>query len=74
MFQIWVLGTGERLWATNGKQYDTQEAAQEAANDLWGRWFGAENIAVVPTTNWTNGLITTQVVRDEAVFTTTEVK
>lgn len=47
-YKVWILAAGERTYATNAVEYDTQEAAENAARDLFNRWFSANEWAVLP--------------------------
>lgn len=68
MYKAWVLASGERTWATNGLEFATVDEAQAYAKDLFSRWFGADNIAVLPTDVAEKGFISTDVVRQSAEF------
>lgn len=43
-----VLASGETRWSNNSITYDTREAAEAAARDLYGRWMLVDKASVVP--------------------------
>ena len=45
-----VAGIRENVWSTNAKEYDTEEEAKAALDNLADRWFGFDMSRVVPTT------------------------
>lgn len=49
-FRAEVTGIGENNWSTNGMEYNTEEEAKAALDDLSGRWFGYDMGRVVPIT------------------------
>lgn len=66
MFQVWVLASGERTFASNGKQYNSLEAAKEAGTDLFRRWWAVEKWAVLPV--GPKGYLTQAEVVESAVY------
>lgn len=44
-----IAGSGEGTWATNALTFPTAELAEEYANDLLGRWMGADMARIVTT-------------------------
>lgn len=46
-YRVDVGGNGENRWATNALRFDTVEEATSYANDLLGRWMGADIARVV---------------------------
>lgn len=48
-FRADIAGSGESTWATNALTFPTREDAEDYANDLLGRWMGADMARVVPT-------------------------
>ena len=45
-----VTGVRENVWSTNAKEYNTEEEAKAALDNLASRWFGFDMSRVVPTT------------------------
>ena len=45
-----VAGIRENTWSTNAKEYDTEEEAKAALDNLASRWFGFDLSRVVPST------------------------
>jgi len=45
-----VAGVRENTWSTNAKEYDTEEEAKAALDNLASRWFGFDMSRVVPST------------------------
>ena len=45
-----VAGVRENTWSTNAKEYDTEEEAKAAIDNLASRWFGFDLSRVVPST------------------------
>lgn len=48
-FRCEVTGIGENTWSSNGKDYDTIEAAEAALDSLADRWFGFDRSRIVPS-------------------------
>ena len=46
-FKVWVLAAGESTYATNGVEHDSEEDAISAAENLFMRWFAANDWAVL---------------------------
>lgn len=44
-----IAGSGEKTWATNALTFTTPEDAEAYANDLLGRWMGADLARIVTT-------------------------
>lgn len=38
VYRVQVKTMGDQSWSGNAMEYDTAEAAEEAARDLFGRW------------------------------------
>ena len=53
-FKVYV-DTGERLWSTNGLEFDTPEKAREYGNDLWSRWMLVRKFEVVEESETRDG-------------------
>lgn len=47
-YRFEVLCHGEIRWAGHGITYETQEAAETAARDLFSRWLAVKEYRVVP--------------------------
>lgn len=47
-FKVQVTGVGEYTWSENSLSFDTEEEAKAYADDLMGRWMGADMARVVP--------------------------
>lgn len=67
MYKVWVLGSGESTWATNGLEFDTIDDARAYMFDLFNRWFGMKDGAILPTSAGTSGYLTSEVIADKAV-------
>jgi hypothetical protein len=53
-FRADVAGVRENTWSTNAKEYNTEEEAKAALDNLASRWFGFDLSRVVPSTTPTN--------------------
>ena len=62
MYKVWILGVGERTYATNGRDFDTIEEARKYGNDLLSRWYGADSFVVLPMRDEFCGLLSQETV------------
>ena len=67
-FKVWIRGVGETTWATNSLEFDTIQEAKEWGSDLLGRWFGASEYDVLPTSDAFKGLLSTETVLENSAL------
>jgi len=67
MYKVWVLGVGERMYATNGLEFNTISEAKSYGNDLLSRWFGAERFEVLPMDDRFSGFLSADVINENRV-------
>jgi len=67
MYKVWILGVGENTWATNGRDFDTIEAARNYGNDLLSRWFGADRFAILPLDDKFKGFLSHDTINNNKV-------
>lgn len=46
---VQVHGIGDQNWTQNGIRYQCRECAEIAGSDLFGRWFGIDDMRVIPS-------------------------
>lgn len=66
-YKVWFATADSQLWSTNGMDFETVESAEAHARDLFSRWFGATDWAILPLKPELTGHLTTEVVSAEAV-------
>ena len=67
MYKVWILAVGEALWCTNQVDHETIEEAQSCADDLFSRWMGAREYAILPKDDQFKGFLSHDIIEANKV-------